>query len=102
MLHIYRIQSDEPIIHIYHNIPTCWLKGKEVDSVRRGAYPLDPRKPHEGHYFDVNLCLAFENLFKGKEVLDLGAGIGQYGRCFLRMKEPMFPLAPAADQVFLE
>lgn len=61
---------------------------------------LDPSAPHVGHHFDVRFCRALEVLVTGKRVLDLGAGIGQYGRCFMRMKHPMFPDMPEADEFF--
>ena len=39
----------------------------------------------------MKFCMGLDVLFKDKDVLDLGAGIGQYGRCFLRKREPMYP-----------
>jgi hypothetical protein len=51
---------------------------------------------------DGNLCIALEELFKDKDVLDLGSGLGHYGRCLLHMKEPMFPESPGADKMFFE
>jgi hypothetical protein len=44
--------------------------------------------------------MGLEKLFSGKDVIDLGAGIGYYGRCLLHNKEPMFPHAPEADHFF--
>jgi hypothetical protein len=67
-----------------------------------GAWILDPEEPEEGHLFDPKLCHALETIFEGQTVLDLGAGLGWYGRCFLRIKEPMFPDAPAADEKFFK
>ena len=67
-----------------------------------GAFRLNPKEPHKGHFVDVHLCEALEELFKGKDVLDLGAGIGLYGRCLLHIMAPMLKESPAADQMFFE
>ncbi len=64
--------------------------GKEVDAVNNGAYLLDFAAPEERHNFDVKFCVALDALLKDKDVLDLGAGIGQYGRCLLRIRRPLY------------
>jgi hypothetical protein len=74
----------------------------ELKAVEHGAYLLRPLEPHKRHHFDGQLCRTLELLLAGKRVVDLGAGIGQYGRCLIRMKEPMFPESPEADTFFFE
>jgi hypothetical protein len=54
------------------------------------------------HVFDAKLCRGLDVLFKGKDVLDLGAGIGYYGRCFLRKTEPLYPDMPYVDEHFFK
>jgi hypothetical protein len=74
----------------------------QLEAVERGAYYLDPLQPHTNHHFDVGFCKGLEKIFEGKEVVDLGAGLGYYGRCLLHNHDPMFPDSPAADKLFFE
>lgn len=80
-----------------------FFKGVETEEYgpqSRGAWLLNPRAPHAGHIIDISLCRGLEEIFKGKDVLDLGAGIGHYGRCLLHIKGPMFPESPDVDRSF--
>jgi hypothetical protein len=78
------------------------LEDLQLDALSRGAYFLDPLQPQTGHYFDVGFCKGLEKIFEGKDVLDLGAGLGYYGRCLLHDKQNMFPETPKADEFFFE
>ncbi len=67
-----------------------------------GAWNLDPKAPQMGHAMDGGLCRSLEQLFKDKDVLDLGSGLGNYGRCLLHLKYPLFPESPQADKLFFK
>jgi hypothetical protein len=50
-------------------------------------------------YPDVKFCKAVERLILNKkDVLDLGAGFGFYGRYFLRHGLPYLPYHPEAEE----
>lgn len=54
-----------------------------------GGFCLDKDKLIVGwnYYWSAKLCAALETLFGSSTVADLGAGLGHYGRCFLRNTE---------------
>ncbi|CAL4093787.1 unnamed protein product, partial [Meganyctiphanes norvegica] len=53
------------------------------------------------HAWDVEVCRDLENLFGNSSVVDMGAGLGHYGKCFLRMKDPIFTVKPNEKTVKL-
>lgn len=87
------------VLYIYSSTQQT-VTTADLDAVEHGAYLLDPFKPHKNHHFDVFFCRTLELLLAGKSVLDLGAAIGQYGRCLMRIDKPMFPDTPEVDEFF--
>jgi hypothetical protein len=86
---------------IYNNVRTtsiiqeepdysiCQNKNDKYES-KNGAFCMDPNKPMH-HLFIAELCKTLEQIFAGKDILDLGTGFGYDGRCYLRLKDHMFP-----------
>ena len=58
-----------------------------------GEFCLDSENALDGYNFIWSLKFAqgLENILKNSSILDLGAGLGNYGRYFLRKKEAIFP-----------
>lgn len=67
-----------------------WCLTRKVGST--GGFCLTEENIFAGgnHVWDVKLCRDLETLFGNSSVVDLGAGLGHYGKCFLRIKEPIF------------
>ncbi|XP_065568711.1 uncharacterized protein LOC136032329 [Artemia franciscana] len=66
-------------------------KDKGVHNI--GEFCLDSENALDGYNFIWSLKFAqgLENIIKNGSILDLGAGLGNYGRYFLRKKEAIFP-----------
>ena len=95
--------SDQP--NPFPMEPLLSNSSKAVPAPPGGIFPngagwLDTDSPVLNHAFDIRLCIALEELFKGKDVVDLGAGLGYYGRCLLHLKEPLFMHSPDAEELF--
>lgn len=70
-----KVKSDKDYIH-FLNILSCYCKGIGF----WGGFCLKNDKKYVGHNdeHDVNLAVYLRDLFKGKSVVDLGAGLGWY------------------------
>jgi protein-L-isoaspartate O-methyltransferase len=83
-------------------VKTTFLDNLAEEKIKllRGSYIVDPLEHAIKRPFDVELCIGLDEMFKGKHVLEIGAGVGHYARCLLHLKKPLFPSNPELDEAF--
>jgi hypothetical protein len=89
-----------PSFNVWFIMVLVLASDRSWQAIKHGAFFPRPAILHLYHFLDVGLCKSLEKIFEGKDVLDLGAGFGQYGRCWLRIKEPILKQRPEADEIF--